>query len=50
MEAGDGTGDVEVDHVLLDLLGQVVAVPGTVPGEAELWLGSLYEGRVSGVV
>ena len=50
VEAGDGTGDVEVDHMLLDLLGEVVAVPGSVPGEAQLWLGSLYERRVSGVV
>ena len=49
VEAGDGTGDVEVDHVLLDLLGEIVAVPGPVPGKAQLGLGSL-DGYVSGVV
>ena len=40
VETGDG-GDVEVDHVLLHLLRQVVTVPGPVPGQAQLRLRAL---------
>ena len=40
VETGDG-GDVEINHVLLDLLSQVVTVPRPVPGQTKLGLGTL---------
>ena len=40
VETGDG-GDVEINHVLLHLLRQVVTVPGPVPGQPQLRLRAL---------
>ena len=40
VETGDA-GDVEINHVLLHLLRQVVTVPGPVPGQSQLRLRTL---------
>ena len=40
VETGDG-GDVEINHVLLHLLSQVVTVAGPVPGQSQLRLRTL---------
>ena len=42
-------GDVELDHVLLHLLGDVVAVPRPVPGHSQLRLRALIQNIVARV-
>ena len=43
------SGDVEVYHVLLDLLRDVVTISGAVPGHSQLRLGSLVHDDAVGV-